>query len=394
MNRIQILSIIFTSLSIFIFSCKDGDEPVNNPPKEYAAIAAKFGTAFDLNSLPNYSNQAVPSYITQDNTAGNDITDKGALLGRVLFYDKILSVDSTVACASCHKQDRAFGDSDAASIGVNGTTGRHSMRLINARFSEESKFFWDERASSLEEQTTMPIQDHGEMGYSGENGDPSLADLLTTLNTVDYYQELFEFVYGDALVTEERIQNALAQFVRSIQSFDSKFDVGRAGVANNNAPFSNYTTDENAGKQLFLTPPQFDQDGLRVAGGVGCAGCHRPPEFDIDPLSGNNGVIGSLLGGNDFTNTRAPSLRDVVNSNGAANGLFMHNANFGALQGVLSHYNNITTPNPLIDARLTPGGNNQKLALTVNERQQIVAFLETLTGTNVYIDEKWSDPFN
>ena len=394
MNRIQILSIIFTSLSIFIFSCKDGDEPVNNPPKEYAAIAAKFGTAFDLNSLPNYSNQAVPIYITQDNTAGNDITDKGALLGRVLFYDKILSVDSTVACASCHKQDRAFGDSDAASIGVNGTTGRHSMRLINARFSEESKFFWDERASSLEEQTTMPIQDHGEMGYSGENGDPSLADLLTTLNTVDYYQELFEFVYGDALVTEERIQNALAQFVRSIQSFDSKFDVGRAGVANNNAPFSNYTTDENAGKQLFLTPPQFDQDGLRVAGGVGCAGCHRPPEFDIDPLSGNNGVIGSLLGGNDFTNTRAPSLRDVVNSNGAANGLFMHNANFGALQGVLSHYNNITTPNPLIDARLTPGGNNQKLALTVNERQQIVAFLETLTGTNVYIDEKWSDPFN
>ena len=394
MNRIKIFSLIFVSISILIFSCKDGEDPVDNPVKEYAAIAAKFGTSIDLTNLPNYANQTIPNYITRDNSDGNDITDKGALLGRVLFYDKLLSVDSSVSCSNCHKQALAFGDASAASEGVNGNTSRHSMRLINARFSEETKFFWDERAASLEEQTTMPIQDHGEMGYSGQNGDPSIDDLLTKLNTVDYYQELFEFVFGDGLVTEERMQIALAQFVRSIQSFDSKFDEGRANAPNDIAAFSNFTADENAGKQLFITPPQFNQDGLRIGGGVGCAGCHRPPEFDIDPQSGNNGVIGSLLGGNDFTNTRSPSLRDVVNSNGAAHGLFMHNANFGALQGVLSHYNNITTPNPLIDERLTPGGNNQKLNLTVNERQQLVAFIETLTGTNVYIDEKWSDPFN
>ncbi|NNJ55755.1 MAG: cytochrome-c peroxidase, partial [Bacteroidia bacterium] len=310
MNRIKIFSLLFATISIFIFSCKDEEDPVESPVKEYTAIAAKFGSAFDLNSLPNYANQTIPNYITKDNTAGNDITDKGALLGRVLFYEKILSVDSTVSCASCHLQEYAFGDPDAASTGVNGTTGRHSMRLINARFAEESKFFWDERANTLEEQTTMPIQDHGEMGYSGENGDPSLADLIVKLNNTDYYNELFEFVYGDAAVTEERMQDALAQFVRSIQSFDSEYDEGRAVAPNNNAPFNNFTADENAGKQLFTAPPQFDQNGVRVAGGVGCAGCHRPPEFDIDPQSGNNGVIGSLDGGNDFTNTRSPSLRD------------------------------------------------------------------------------------
>jgi cytochrome c peroxidase len=77
-----------------------------------------------------------------------------------LFYDKNLSVNNSVSCASCHKQELAFGDNVTACIGVNGVTGRHSMRLVNTRFSNESRFFWDERANTLETQTTMPIQDH------------------------------------------------------------------------------------------------------------------------------------------------------------------------------------------------------------------------------------------
>ena len=133
-------------------------------------------STLDLGNLFNYENQAVPSYITEDNTAGNVITDEGATLGRVLFYDKNLSSNRTIACASCHIQEFAFSDTAVASQGVNGTTGRHSMRLVNSRFSEEERFFWDERASSLEVQTTMPIQDHAEMGFSGTNGDPDLND--------------------------------------------------------------------------------------------------------------------------------------------------------------------------------------------------------------------------
>ena len=110
------------------------------------------------------------NYIDDDNSGGNAITNSSVLLGRVLFYDKNLSVDNTISCASCHQQVNGFGDDARLSQGVDGMTGRHSMRLINARFGNERRFFWDERANSLEQQTTMPIQDHIEMGFSGQGG--------------------------------------------------------------------------------------------------------------------------------------------------------------------------------------------------------------------------------
>ena len=188
-----------------------------------ATIVLISGT-IDFNALDNYSNQPIPTYIVKDNTPiSNPITDKGATLGRVLFYDKKLSIDNSISCASCHKQEFAFGDTAQVSIGVNGTTGRHSMRLVNSRFALENKFFWDERATSLEVQTTMPIQDHVEMGFSGVSGFPDLDSLRRKLAKQDYYKELFSFVYGDTIITENRIQKSLAQFIRSIQSFDSKF---------------------------------------------------------------------------------------------------------------------------------------------------------------------------
>lgn len=96
----------------------------------------------DLNNLANYANQSVLSYITKNNaSANNPLTNAGATLGRVLFYDKQLSADNTIACSSCHLQQHAFGDPDQASMGVNGTTGRHSMRLINMRFAVKDRFF-------------------------------------------------------------------------------------------------------------------------------------------------------------------------------------------------------------------------------------------------------------
>lgn len=360
------------------------------------AVISIAGT-IDLNNLFNYENQAIPSYINRDNTAGNPITDEGATLGRVLFYDKKLSVDNTIACASCHHQEFAFSDTARASVGVDGTTPRHSMRLINARFTNEAKFFWDERASSLEAQTTMPIQDHIEMGWSGMNGDPDLDSLMRKMAGIDYYKQLFTLVYGDTIVTETRIQNAIAQFVRSIQSFDSKYDVGRAQVNGNGQPFPNFTAQENNGKHLFMMPPQFDANGSRIGGGLGCQGCHRSPVFDIDPNSGNNGFVATINNtGFDFTITRSPTLRDLFDTNGVANGPFMHHGVSTNIQSVLSHYDSIVvqTGNTNIDPRLVPGGNPQRLNLTVQERADVIAFLHTLTGRDVYRNEKWSNPFD
>ena len=229
----------------------------------------------DLTLLHEYANQDRPAYIQKDNTPGdNRISNIGATLGRVLFYDPRLSVDGTVSCSSCHQQEHGFGDPDIASQGVAGATGRHSMRLINARFGRERNFFWDERVETLEDQVTMPIQDHVEMGFSGTEGDPDFSYLVDRLEAIELYRVLFTGLYGDGEITEARVQGALAQFVRSIQSFDSKYDQGLTQVNNPNAPFQNFTAEENDGKRIFMSPPNAPGGG---------AGCNAHPGVMFTP---------------------------------------------------------------------------------------------------------------
>ena len=395
-SQISILSIFVVLVAAV--SCSKNTSTSTATVDPYAAIKAAFGSNIDPANLANYANQGKPAYINKENTGGNIITNAKATLGRVLFYDKNLSIDNSISCGSCHKQQFAFSDTAIASKGVaGGITARHSMRLVNARFGIEPKFFWDERAASLEIQTTKPIQDHAEMGFSGLTGRPGIAALLTKLQAIGYYNELFKFVYGDIIVTEARMQECLAQFVRSIQSFDSKYDAGRAVVANDGQPFPNFTAIENNGKQLFLTAPVFDAGGNRISGGAGCNACHNAPEFDIDPNSGNNGIIGRIAPGVgiDITVTRAPSLRNVTNAAGIENGAFMHTANLATLQNAIGHYNtiNIAPGNTNLDPRLRPNGQGQKLNLNGADLAAIAAFLRTLSGNAVYTDNRWSNPF-
>ena len=380
-------------LSLLFFSCKDALDTVASDP--YTEI--KKALSIDPSALENYAAQGKPAYVNKDNTGANAITDKTATLGRVLFYDKNLSINNTIACASCHKQEFAFGDTAVSSLGVeNGRTIRHSMRLINTRYAVEAKFFWNERAASLEAQTTMPIVDHLEMGFSGQTGRGTITSLITKLNGIGYYKELFKLAYGDATITEARMQTALAQFVRSIQSFDSKYDVGRAQVGNDAAPFPNFTAQENAGKALFINPPIFNAASERIAGGFGCQGCHQAPEFDIDPNSRNNGFIGVINSTSvDLDNTRSPSLRDILNAAGTANTPFMHTAAPTTLRQVLNHYNSIAANprNTNLDPRLKPNNIGQNLQMTPDEINSMVAFLRTLTGKDVYTNKKWGNPF-
>lgn len=389
------IALMILAIMVFV-SCKK-TETNNNQDNTTSVLSQFFGTNINLSQLENYSNQSKPTYITKDNTGANAIDNKKATLGRVLFYDKNLSIDNTISCANCHQQQFAFSDTSVASKGVSGgTTGRHSMRLINARFANESKFFWDERAATLEAQTTKPIQDHAEMGFSGQSGRPDINTLITKLKAINYYNELFAFAYGNTDITEAKLQECLSQFIRSIQSFDSKFDAGRAQVNADNVNFPNFTNQENTGKNLYLAPPVFDANGNRTAGGLGCGGCHAAPEFDIDPNTRNNGIVGTISGsGIDITNTRAPSLRDLVNVNGEPNGPMMHTGVIKTLQAAIGHYGTIVIApgNTNLDPRLTPGGVGQKLQLTAPEVNAVIAFLKTLTGTNVYTDKKWSNPF-
>lgn len=362
------------------------------------AVVAQFAGRIDLDNLENYQNQTSPDYITKLSVNGNPITDEGATLGRVLFYDPALSFDDTISCSSCHMQEAGFSDLATVSAGVDGAvTERHSMRLINTQFTDATNYFWDNRASSLEDQTSQPIISHVEHGFSGVNGRPTLDDLFTKLEAIEYYQELFTYVYGDAEVTEERLQLALAQFTKSIWSFDSKYDAGRAQVTDDFEDFPNFTTEENLGKILYLDGP--------VDGGAGCQRCHLAPEFDISPLSLHNGVVAvaGAPGEFDFTNVRSPSLRDMVGPNGESNGPFMHDGSQPDLGAVVDHYNVIPVPTnaaarqeflATIDPLLfDENGDVERLNLNQAQRQQLIAFLRTLSGTSVYTDTKYSDPF-
>lgn len=276
-----------------------------------------------------------------------------------------------------------------------GVTGRHSMRLINTAYARETRFFWDERAASHEAQESQPLQDHNEHGFSGVDGRPDLDDLIEKLEALTYYQELFTLAFGDPNITEERLQLALAQFTKSVVSFDSRYDIGRAQVNNNGADFPNFTAEENAGKDLFM-------DGTQ-GGGAGCDSCHGAPEFDLAPNRDHHGVVGVANDSTavDFTNTRSPTLRDLVAPDGTPNGPFMHDGSLATLRAVLEHYDEVVVPNGVndtqfrntIDGRLIDGGNLQSLGFTDTQLDQLEAFLRTLTGVAVYEDAKWSDPF-
>jgi cytochrome c peroxidase len=364
---------------------------------DQSAISTVFNGSIDLTNLANYADQPVPDYIARINTGGNPITDAGATLGRVLFYDTSLSTDGTVSCASCHIQSLAFSDSATVSDGVSGgQTARHSMRLINTMFAEEEKFFWDERAPSHEAQESQPLQSHDEMGFSGENGRPDLDTLIAQMEATEYYEELFRFVFLSPDITESRIQLALAQFTKSIQSFDSRYDEGRAQVDTHDAAFPNFTADENAGKTLFTRDPD--------SGGAGCNVCHRAPEFDIVPDSFPNGIF-RVAGSTtefDLTVVRSPSLRDMVGPGGRSNGPFMHDGSLATIREMIDHYDNIPVPTnepprseflDTLDLRLAENGLPRPLNLTETEKNQLEAFLLTLTGESIYTDEKLSDPF-
>src|SRR5204863_7308531 len=152
--------------------------------------------------------------------------------------------------------------------------------LVNAGFAVP-RFFWDDRAPSLEDQASQPLRNAIEMGFSGTDGDANFSDLLAKMSVLPEYQMLFNAAFGSPGIDETRIQRAIAQFIRSIQSFDSKFDDGLA------QGFTNFTDSEKRGRQIFTSP---SSSGGNSNGGGNCMFCHTDPTFS-NSSNGNNGVI-------------------------------------------------------------------------------------------------------
>jgi cytochrome c peroxidase len=372
------------SLAIVASACSDATTTVA-PTAEELAIS----TALNLNprALPNYANQPLPAYYAVAATresvglSANPITNAGATLGRVLFFDTQLSRTNNISCASCHAQSLAFGDSAQFSVGYEGgLTGAHSMRLTNARFNESGRFFWNKRALSLEAQTTEPVQDSIEMGFDAEHG--GITVMLARLQGLPYYPPLFRLAFGTDVITEARVQRALAQYVRSILATNSKWDVGftvvdaAPGLPNFATPLPNFTPQEQRGQAIYMAPPN--------AGGAGCQGCHVAPSFSLAANSLSNGL--------DAGNTvvfRAPSLKNVARSR-----RFMHDGRFTTLEQVVEFYDNGVQVSPTTDPRLlAPGGVPRRLNLSGADKEALVAFLRTLNEQSVDTDTRFSDPF-
>lgn len=332
--------------------------------------------------------------ITSDNTPDNNpITDHGATLGRVLFYETKLSLNDSVSCASCHVQAEGFSDSRRLSVGFDGgETRRHSMSLANARFYQTGKFFWDERAETLEQQVLMPIQDNVEMGLT-------LTQLVDVITAQPYYAALFSSAFGDETVTSERISFALAQFIRSMVSIDARYDQGRVTVNNPLDDFDNYSLDENAGKRLFMTP----RNGIAP-----CSSCHSSEAF-IGPViaedsnattsASNNGLDASSdadLGVFESTGNmghrgkfKSPSLRNIE-----VTAPYMHDGRFDTLSQVIEHYSSGIAAHPTLQGSLRDSeGNPVRYNFSAIEQAQLLAFLATLTDESLLTDEKFSNPF-
>ncbi|MBX3659231.1 MAG: hypothetical protein KF740_12415 [Ramlibacter sp.] len=352
-----------------------------------SAPAAVF-VNLDLGNLFNYAAPTLPAYYgggvaNNDNTPANNTANNAvATLGRVLFYDKRLSVNNTVACASCHQQTQGFADSSRFSTGfAGGLTTAHAMRLGNVRYYAPGTMFWDKRAASVEDQATQPIQHPVEMGFDASNG--GLAALLTKMQSLPYYPELFTFAFGDGTLSEQRIQRALAQFQRSMVAVSSRWDDGYAQTFNPaandnglNTPIAGFTAQENRGRQLFM--------GNANQGGLNCAACHAPPTFALTANSRSNG-----LDAGETTIFKSPSLKNVGMS-----AAFMHDGRFSSLEQVVEHYNSGVKDGPALDNRLRGGnGAPRVLNLPESDKAALVAFLRTLNDTSLPNDPKFSSPF-
>jgi cytochrome c peroxidase len=348
-----------------------------------ARSPAAAGSNFTLPATPyRYASVALPPHFTEpgrndDNTpVDNPLTDDGATLGRVLFYERRLSANHTTSCASCHVQAHAFGDPRPFSKGFHGaTTDRRAMPLVNLRYYQRARFFWDERAGNLEAMVLLPVQSRIEMGHD-------LQQVVATLARDAAYPPLFARAFGDHEVTEERIGKALAQFVRSIVSYRSRYDQGRARVASAHADFDNFTRQENRGKALFMR---------------NCSTCHMKDgnEHFFVPTPANTGLrrreasadggVGDVtLRPADLGSFKSPSLRNVE-----VTAPYAHDGRFATLDALIDHYSD----NAIFDPNLGYMAPVGPLGFTGSERAALVAFLKTLTDRSLLTDPRFSNPF-
>jgi cytochrome c peroxidase len=293
---------------------------------------------------------------------------EGVALGKDLFFEKALSLDYSISCASCHRPDFAFADTIAFSKGIGGQKGkRNAPSLFNTALFR--RFFWDGRDSSLESQSLHPIEDPTEMGLS-------LEEAVKRLRSISSYPDKFRKAFGDNSISAERMAKAIAQYERSLVSGNSRYDRFLQGKYNPDST-------ELLGMQLFFTHPDPFAAPSSLRGG-NCGDCHLPQTLLGDP-NGFDGFHNTGLakqGGQetglqkftgkpaDFGRFKTPGLRNI-----AITAPYMHDGRFRSLEQVLDHYNADTLfGKPNLDVLMIKGSNEKfgtSLGLREDEKKAI-----------------------
>ncbi len=334
-----------------------------------AACAPEPPAPYELEAPAQFAKLLLP--------AGNPMTEEGVALGRRLFYDPILSTDSSLSCASCHLPERAFTDGQAISQGIAGRKGsRNAPSLANAAYHYKG-LFWDGRSPTLEAQALLPVENPDELGNDWETVEEALRRHAG-------YPQYFRAAFGigdTAELTRELVARALAQFERTLISADAKYDRVMRGE-------DTFTPSEERGKHIFFDSAEELPNGE-------CGHCHTPPLFTdqsymnngLDPASALTDFPDKGRGldtGKRYDNGRfrVPSLRNV-----ALTAPYMHDGRFQSLEEVIAHYNQGGHAAENVDPKI------RKLHLSDRDKQDLRAFLETLTDTAFVNKPKYRTPF-
>jgi len=381
-NHLQSFHILlFASVVIAFSSChksKSGDQQPSYKPTPYVYPQ----------TFPDYV-PPVSLYIPADNPE----TVEGIALGRFLFYDSILSSDYHHACSSCHQQAYAFTDRHRPlSTGVHDSIGTfNSMALFNIPW-ERGGFFWNARAPILDSQIVGPVANTKEMNLPWSQA-------VARLQASPTYPNLFNKAFGSSTITKENTVKAIAQFLRTIVSYSSKFDSVQQGLAT-------FTPTERLGYQLFTTDPVPNSDpnnhtvslGHRLPGsGVDCFHCHANPDFIPELFIPNNQVLQN--DGFGTINFKVPSLRNLKFSSP-----YMSDGSVATLDSVIAHYDHeidpssTTTSDLMYAKKYTVPGAPYELAtgnmeLSAQEKAGLIAFLNTLNDYGLISNPAYSNPF-
>ncbi|MFY8109562.1 MAG: cytochrome-c peroxidase [Bacteroidia bacterium] len=371
---------VLAGILIFLVACKK----VTNSESYLTSETPLLGeTAADYSIRGKEKH--LPFQLSQNSTFSNEKIE----LGRVLFYDKKLSVNQAISCASCHKQELAFSDGVKASRGFgNEETPRNSMAIVNSDFGRG--LFWDLREFNVRSMVTKPVQNHIEMGFD------SITQTLDRLQNTSYYPALFERAFGTKTITVENLSEALGGFVSNLISFKSPYDF----AADNN--FASYTSEEIRGWEIFNEKRCIGCHGFDLTQGWSTEVANIGLDLVYKDKGAQNVFHGGIFeppfdprmkSGEGFF--KVPTLRNI-----ALTAPYMHDGRFATLEEVVEHYNSGIKDHPNLDWALRDEISSdfskvkaKKMNLSAYDKKALIAFLKTLTDQSFIHDKKFSNPF-